>query len=78
MLEMLAPSSSDATDADEGVKHHSFSAINTYASFCALLYYFRYIERRIQECVGEALVLGSAVNDVLVAIDKDQPWRVVA
>ncbi len=71
MLEMLAPPSSSELDADEGVKHHSFSAINTYASYCSLQYYFRYIERRLQECVGDALVFGGAVNDALVAIDED-------
>ena len=71
MLDLLTPSSPEAMDADEGVKHHSFSAINTYASYCPLQYYYRYIERRLQECVGDALVLGTAVNDALVAIDKD-------
>ena len=71
MLEMLDPPSSKELDVGEGVKHHSFSAINTYASYCSLQYFFKYIDRRQQECVGDALVFGGAVNDALVAIDED-------
>lgn len=55
----------------EGVNHHSYSAINTYADVCPLQYRFRYLDRLPQERVSSALVFGSAVNAALVAIDQD-------
>jgi len=55
----------------EGVNHHSYSAINTYADVCSLQYRFRYLDRLPQERVGSALVFGSAVNAALIAIDQD-------
>ncbi len=61
----------EPSDADEGVHHHSFSAINTYANVCSLQYRFRYVDRLPQERVGAALVLGIAVNQALLAIDQD-------
>ncbi len=58
-------------DADEGVRHHSFSSINQYSTICSLQYYFDRILRLPKECVSAALVLGIAVNDALRAIDED-------
>ena len=55
----------------EGVHHHSFSAITTYADVCSLQYRFRYVDRLPQDRVGAALVFGSAVNQALLAIDGD-------
>ena len=55
----------------EGVYHHSFSAISTFAEVCQLQYRFKYIDRLPQERVGAPLVFGSAVNAALVSIDED-------
>lgn len=55
----------------EGVRHHSFSAIKTYAEICQLQYRFRYLDRLPNERTGAALVFGIAVNDALLSIDKD-------
>ncbi len=59
------------SDADEGVRHHSFSSINQYSTICSLQYYYDRILRLPKECVSAALVLGIAVNDALRAIDVD-------
>jgi len=58
-------------DLGEGVRHHSFSAISTFAEICQLQYRFKYIDRLPQERVGAPLVFGSAVNAALVSIDED-------
>lgn len=58
-------------DVGEGVRHHSFSAIKTYAEVCQLQYRFRYIDRLPNERTGAALVFGIAVNEALLSIDKD-------
>ena len=59
------------SEAGEGIRHHSFSALNTYASICSLQYRFRYVDRLPKERVGAALVFGIAVNDALRVIDLD-------
>ncbi|HLY73463.1 MAG TPA: PD-(D/E)XK nuclease family protein, partial [Planctomycetota bacterium] len=58
------------SDADEGVRHHSFSSINQY-TICSLQYFYDRILRLPKECVSAALVLGIGVNDALRAIDVD-------
>ncbi len=60
-----------ASDAGEGVRHHSFSSVNQYSSICSLQYFYDRILRLPRECVGAALVLGIGVNDALRAIDVD-------
>jgi len=67
----LADSSSTKSDAGEGVRHHSFSAISTFSEVCGLQYRYRYLDRLPQERVSAALVFGTAVNAALVSIDLD-------
>ena len=59
------------SEAGEGIRYHSFSAINTYASICSLQYRFRYVDRLPRERTSAALVFGIAVNDALRIIDLD-------
>ena len=59
------------SEAGEGIRYHSFSAINTYASICSLQYRFHYVDRLPKERVGAALVFGIAVNDALRLTDQD-------
>ena len=65
------PLTAGPTIGAEGVTHHSFSAINTYADICQLQYRYRYVDRRPNERVGAALVFGSAINEALLATDED-------
>lgn len=62
---------SATSERGEGVVHHSFSALTTFAEVCSLQYQFRYIDRLPQERVSAALVFGTAVNAALLSIDKD-------
>lgn len=59
------------SEAGEGIRYHSFTAINTYASICSLQYWFRYVDRLPKERTSAALVFGIAVNDALRIIDLD-------
>lgn len=59
------------SEAGEGIRYHSFSAINTYAAICSLQYRYRYVDRLPKERVSAALVFGIAVNDALRSIDLD-------
>ena len=59
------------SEAGEGIRYHSFSAINTYASICSLQYRYRYVDRLPKERVSAALVFGIAVNDALLTTDLD-------
>ncbi|HVR87902.1 MAG TPA: PD-(D/E)XK nuclease family protein [Planctomycetota bacterium] len=61
----------DEFDVGEGVDHHSYSAIHTFASMCQLKYRYQYIDRRPQECVADNLVLGTAIDLALKTIDQD-------
>jgi RecB family exonuclease len=61
----------DALDEAEGVYHHSYSALHTYASICSLQYRFKYIDRLPQERIGATLVFGSAMHEALHAIDGE-------
>lgn len=65
------PTQDVLSEAGEGIRYHSFSAINTYAAICALQYRYRYVDRLPKERVGAALVFGIAVNDALRTIDVD-------
>jgi putative RecB family exonuclease len=69
--ETLKDSASTASDAGEGVNHHSFSAISTFSEVCSLQYRYRYLDRLPQERVSTALVFGTAINAALLSIDKD-------
>jgi hypothetical protein len=62
---------SATSERGEGVVHHSFSALTTFAEVCSLQYQFRYIDRLPQERISAALVFGTAVNAALLSIDKD-------
>ena len=65
------PPPAPAVEGAEGVTHHSFSAINTYADVCQLQYRFRYVDRLPNERVGAALVFGGAINEALLSTDED-------
>ena len=60
-----------SVEGAEGVTHHSFSAINTYADVCSLQYRFRYVDRRPPERIGAVLVFGRALNEALALTDED-------
>jgi hypothetical protein len=61
----------DALLEAEGVFHHSYSALHTYASICSLQYRLKYIDRLPQERIGATLVFGSAMHEALHAIDGE-------
>jgi len=42
------------SEAGEGIRYHSFSAINTYASICSLQYRYRYVDRMGEEHRGSS------------------------
>src|SRR5688572_13977503 len=72
MVTAIRVDSADTTsEVGEGVRHHSFSAITTYAEVCSLQYRYRYLDRLPQERVSAALVFGTAVNAALLSIDQD-------
>lgn len=71
VTQALVDPSGTLADRGEGVVHHSFSAISTYAEICSLQYRYRYIDRLPQERVSTALVFGTAVNAALLSIDQD-------
>jgi hypothetical protein len=61
----------DDLDEAEGVYHHSFSALHTYASICSLQYRLKYIDRLPEERKGATLVFGTAMHEALHAIDQE-------
>jgi hypothetical protein len=71
VAETVVDAEHKTSDVGEGVRHHSFSAITTYAEVCSLAYRYRYLDRLPQECTSAALVFGSAMNAALLAIDQD-------
>jgi len=67
----LVDRSAAGLEAGEGIQFHSFSSLNQLLNICSLQYYLERILRLPKERVSAALVLGTAVDKGLRAVNAD-------